>query len=242
VIASEIAALPSPGDTVRLTHWAVPKASTHRRNSVVTPATVLRWHRELIARRWTYPHKKPGRPPVRAEIRQVVLRLAAENPSWGHRRIHGELLGLGYQVGVATVWRILHRASVQPAPRRVDASWITFLRAQAAGVLACDFFTVDTVFFQRIYVFFVVEIASRRVHVLGVTRHPTGTWVTQSASRGESHPPAPSEPCVTVSRYTARVILITRSPRARRPIASARTCGGNAVLPLSASGRLCAAP
>jgi putative transposase len=146
----------------------------------VQPATLLRWHRDLVRRRWSYPHRR-GRPAMAAEIRGLVLRLTRENPTWGYRRIHGELCRLGYTIGASTVWTILHRAGVDPAPTRSAVSWRQFLRAQAKGVLAVDFFTVDTVFLKRLYVLFVVEVASRQVHVLGVTSHPVGEWVAQQA-------------------------------------------------------------
>jgi hypothetical protein len=147
----------------------------------VPPATLLRWHRQLLARHWTYPHRRPGRPPLAGEIRDLVLRLAGENPTWGHRRVQGELVGLGYQVAASTVWKILHRTGVDPAPRRNGPTWKQFLTAQAHTILACDFFTVDTVFLKRIYVLFFLELATRQVHVVGVTAHPTGAWITQQA-------------------------------------------------------------
>jgi putative transposase len=148
----------------------------------VRPETLLRWHQDLVRRRWSYPSGR-GRPAVAAELRVLVVRLARENPTWGYRRVHGELCRLGYmgRIGASTVWTILHRAGVEPAPNRSALTWRQLLRAQAESVLAIDFFTVDTVFLQRLYVLFVLEVASRRVHVLGMTPHPAAEWVTQQA-------------------------------------------------------------
>jgi transposase len=148
---------------------------------LVTPRTILRWHARLVARKWTYPHRRPGRPAKPESLGALVLRLARENDSWGYRRIHGELRGLGWTVAASTVWEILKRTGIDPAPQRSDRSWARFLKAQAAGILAVDVFHVDTVFLRRLFVLFAVEHGTRRVHILGVTHNVTGEWATQQA-------------------------------------------------------------
>jgi transposase InsO family protein len=152
-----------------------------RRRLFVTPGTLLRWHADLVRRRWTFKRRSQGRPRTRGTVRALVLRLARENPLWGYRRIAGELAALGYRVGASTVWLILKKSGIEPAPRRAGPTWSEFLHAQATGILACDFFHCDTVLFKRLYCLVVMEISTRRVHVLGVTEHPTGPWVAQQA-------------------------------------------------------------
>ncbi|MFL6051460.1 MAG: integrase core domain-containing protein [Actinoallomurus sp.] len=147
----------------------------------VAPATLLRWHRNLIAREWTYPRRRPGRPSTRTDIRDAVLRMARDNLTWGCQRISGELAGIGVRVPPSTVHDILKRAGLDPAPRRSGPTWGRFLKTQAEVIMACDVFHVDTVLLKRIYVLFFIEHASRVVHIAGATANPTGTWVAQQA-------------------------------------------------------------
>jgi putative transposase len=146
---------------------------------VVTPATLLRWHRLLIAKRWTY-RRRPGRPPITADIRRLIVRLARENPRWGYPRIVGELKGLNVVVSATTVKKILRAEGLGPTARG-GPSWRELLRTQANTIIAVDFFTVDTVWLQRLYVLFFIELGSRRVHLAGCTAHPDDAWVTQQA-------------------------------------------------------------
>jgi putative transposase len=153
-----------------------------RRGLVVTPQTLLRWHRELVRRKWAQPRWAAGRPPTDRRVRELVLRFARENPRWGYPRIAGELLKLGLRVSPSTVRRILLTAGSGPAPRRSGPSWRRqFLRQQAASMLACDFFTVEMISLRRFYVLFFIELESRRVHLAGCTTNPSGAWVTQQA-------------------------------------------------------------
>ena len=161
----------------------IPKARRHGLRLLVTPDTILRWHRDIVRRRWAtrFMRGRTGRPTTRRTIRALVLRLARENPGWGYRRIHGELAGLGVTVAASTVWEILKTNGIDPEPRQTGPAWSRFLRSQAEAILACDFFTVDLLNGTQASVLAVIEHATRRIRILGVTLHPTGEWATQQA-------------------------------------------------------------
>jgi putative transposase len=161
----------------------VPKARRHGLRLLVTPDTIVRWHRDIVRRRWAARSMrgKTGRPATRRNARALVLRLARENPGWGYRRIHGELAGLGVKIAASTTWEILKKAGIEPVPRGTGPTWSQFLRSQAETILACDFFTADLPDGTQAYVLAVIEHATRRVRILGVTLHPTGEWTAQHA-------------------------------------------------------------
>ncbi len=148
---------------------------------VVRPETLLRWHRRLVANHWTYPHRRPGRPPIRDEVRELVLRLARENVSWGYVRIVGELRKLGIDVSATLVRNVLRASGVPPAPQRGELDWRSFLRQQAATTLACDFLSVDTVLLRRLYVLVFICIGSRRIEYVACTSNPDSAWMLQQA-------------------------------------------------------------
>ena len=156
---------------------------------IVSPRTVLRWHADLVRRQWACRRRSPGRPRIAQAIRALVLEMADDNAGWGYRRIHGELTGLGYKIAPSTVWQIRTDAGIGPAPRRSGQAWRAFLAGQATTILATDFFHVDTVFLRRLHVLFFTGHGTRRVHLAGITAHPTGAWVTQQG------PQPADEPC-----------------------------------------------
>ncbi len=154
---------------------------------LIRPDTILRWHRDLLARHHAA-RSRPGRPRTVRSIRRLVLRLARENPSWGYRRIHGELLVLGIKPAASTVWEVLQQAGIDPAPERTTVTWASFVRSLASALLACDFFETDTLTGARLYVLAVIEHSTRRVRILGATAHPSSSWVVQACACRESHP------------------------------------------------------
>jgi putative transposase len=149
---------------------------------IVRPETLLRWHRHLVTRqgaRWG--SRRRGRPPIPAEVIELIVRLARDNPRWGYKRIRGELLKLGHDVSAMTIRNILRRHGFGPAPRRSGPTWAEFLRTQADSILASDFFTVYSLWGTTLYVLFFIELSNRRVYVAGCTARPDSVWVTQQA-------------------------------------------------------------
>ncbi len=171
------------------------QARRGRALTIVRSATVIGWHRRLVARHWTQPPtRQPGRPPVDPDLRRLIVRLARENPTWGYRRVHGELHRLGQAIAASTVWKILRAAGFDPRRDRTGPSWSEFIRSQAKAVIATDFACVDTAVLRRFHVLFVIEVAARRVQFAGITTNPTGEWTTQVAGNLDAPPRPPLVP------------------------------------------------
>ena len=177
-----------------LLHSSIDRARTRTAFLIIKPETVLQWHRRLVARHWTQPPTPiTGRPPIDPTIRRLIIRLAGENPNWGYRRIHGELLRLGHTIAASTVWKILRTAGIDPTRDRTGPSWSAFLRSQAKAIIATDFACIDTALLRRFHVLFVIEHNTRRIHPAGITTNPTGPWTTKAARNlmmrlGDSQP------------------------------------------------------
>ncbi len=211
----------------------------------VTPATLLAWHRKLAGSKYdTSKRRKPGRPPKSPSITRLVVRLAKENPLWGHRRIHGELAKLGIAVAPSTVWEILRAAGIEPAPRRSGPTWRQFLRAQAAGILAVDFLHVDTVLLRRLYILVFIEHGTRRMHLGGVTANPTGEWTVQQARNlaltlGERFDDMPGSPGALLHRGPLRTAHAThRGTRPKQAAWAVQVVCCSTVFPASRDGCL----
>jgi len=214
----------------------IPKARRLGLRLLAMPDTIVRWHRGIVRRRWAVRSMrgKTGRPVTRRNIRVLIVRLARENPGWGYRRIHGELAGLGVKVAASTVREILKDAGIDPTPRRAHPAWPQFLHSQAGAILACDFFTVNLLNGTQAFVLAVIEHASRRIRILGVTAHPTGAWTAQQARNllmdlGEQAQRVKFMICDRGSNYTAAFDAVLADAEIRAVLCSVRTPRMNAV-------------
>src|SRR5215217_4759160 len=168
---------PSRWEKVALASLAAKLPDLSRVALVFTPATLLRWHREIVRRKWTFDNRpRRGRPPISDACVELLLRLARENPRWGYGKLQGELGKLGHRTSRSTIKRVLRRHGLLPAPERGTSTWRDFLGHYREYIVACDFFTVDTVFLQRLYVLYFIELGSRRLHVAGCTAAPDAAW------------------------------------------------------------------
>jgi putative transposase len=214
----------------------IPTARRHGLQLLVTPDTILRWHRNIVRRRWVTRSRRgnTGRLATRRNIKALILRLARENPGWATARIHGELAGLGVRDSASTVWEILKKAGIDPAPRRTGPAWSLFLRSQAEAILACDFFTAELLDGTQPYVLAVIEHASRRIRILGVTLHPTGAWTAQQARNlsmdlGEQSHRVKSMIHDRGSNFTAAFDAVLADPGIRIVLCDVRTPRMNAI-------------